>query len=76
MVCENHDDELALRFDEPETQRQASAALENIALQFPNAEPAVDVRIAKCLPEIKQREHGSDFFRVGSCAQLFLHGRG
>ena len=75
MVSQDHDDELVLGFHKAETQRQSGAALEDVAFQLPNAQPAVDVRIAKGLAQLKQREHGSDFFRVGAGAQLLLDGR-
>ena len=76
MVCEDHDDELVPGFYKAETQGQAGAALEDIAFQLPNAQPAMDVRIAKGFAKLKQCEHGSDLFRVGAGAQLLLHGRG
>ena len=76
VICEDHDNELVLRFHEPETQGQTRAAFEDVAFQLSNAEPAVDVRIAEGFAEIKQREHGRDSFRLGAGAQLLLHGRG
>ena len=76
MVCEEHDDELVPGFYKAETQGQAGAALEDVAFQLPNAQPAMDVRIAEGFAEIKQREHGRDSFRLGAGAQLLLHGRG
>ncbi len=72
MVCQNQNHQLIPRFHKSETERQSSAALENVSFEFPNAEPAVNVRVAKSLAEIKQGEHGGDSFRVGPRAQLFL----
>lgn len=76
MVCQNHNHELVPGFHKSETECQSSAALENVPFNLPNAQPAVNVRIAKGLAEIKQREHRCDSFRVGADAQLFLDRRG
>lgn len=75
MVCQDHHDKLVSGFHKTETQRQPGPALEDVAFQLSNTQPAVDVRIAKRLAQLKQREHDSDFFRVGAGAQLLLHGR-
>lgn len=76
VVPEQHDGQFVRKCDKSETPRQPGATLEDITLQLPNAEPAVDMRIPEGLAKFEQGHDRADLLSVGQRAQLLLDGGG
>ena len=70
MIAAKNDHQRVLRILKNKAMRQAGAAFENICRQFANAEPAVDVRVAKHRAELKQGENGGHSFVFGQPSHL------
>ena len=56
MRSDEIDDQRVWHVANHQSQAKAGAALENVPFEFPNADPAVRVRLSEMVGEFKQRE--------------------
>ena len=74
VVSQAHDREFVRVGDKAKAPRQPGATFEGVVFQLPNAEPAVDVRVAECLAQLEKSHDRPDLVSVGQRAKLFLNG--
>jgi len=75
MAAEKDDRQGISKILKNKSLRQARTTFKDAPLQFTNANSAMDMRVAECPTELKQRENRAHSFGLGQFAQSLLYGR-